>query len=107
MVSKPSNKEQEYFITQEVARLAKLREQHLAKQKAEERQKMKELHHLRCAKCGQKMETTTLEGVEIEICPDCGGLYLDSGELVKILDEKKRTKFADAIAFARKIWGGT
>ena len=101
---KPLNKEEQYFITQEVARLKRLREEHLRAQAQEDRRKMKELHFLCCAKCGQKMETTKLESVEIEICPDCGGIYLDAGELGKIVDEKTRGPFSQALAYARKIW---
>ena len=105
MVTKPSKKEQEYFIRQEMIRLKRLREEHLNETLESERQEQKRLHFLHCAKCGQKMETTTLESVEIEVCPDCGGVYLDAGELAKILDEKRRGPFSDALALARKLWG--
>lgn len=105
MPVKPSEQEQQYFITQEVARLKRLHEERQSSQKAEERARLKELHFMHCAKCGGKMEITTLESVEIEICPDCGGVYLDAGELAKIMDEKTRGPFADALAFARKLWG--
>ena len=106
MVTKPSPKEREYFVQQEMIRLKKLRDEHLRKEKDGERQKRKELHYMHCAKCGQKMETTTLETVEIDVCPDCGGIYLDAGELKKILDEKTRGPFSDALALARRFWGG-
>ena len=104
-MNKPSEHEQDYFIRQEMARLKKLREDHMAHTAAAERQKQKELHYLHCAKCGQKMETTTLESIEIEVCPDCGGVYLDAGELDKILDVKRRGRFTDALALARRLWG--
>jgi len=63
MPVKPSDKEQQYFITQEVARLKKLHEERLRNQKEEERVRLRELHFMHCAKCGGKMETTTLETV--------------------------------------------
>ncbi len=105
MKKKVSEKEQEYFIRHEMTRLKKLREEHAEKTAASERQRQKDLHFMHCAKCGQKMETTTLESVEIEVCPDCGGVYLDAGELAKILDKKRRGPFSDALALARKLWG--
>ena len=106
MVVTPSKTEQEYFIKQEMERLRKLREEHQEKLAASDRAKMKELHFMRCAKCGQHMETTRLETVEIEICPDCGGIYLDAGELGKILDEKTRDPFTKALSIARRFWLG-
>jgi len=105
MVGKASEKEQEYFLKQEIARLKKLREEHLANMKKEERDAMKKLHYLRCAKCGQKMETESLGGVEIEVCPDCGGIYLDAGELGKIVDESSKGRFAETLGIVRKLWG--
>ncbi|NMC62433.1 MAG: hypothetical protein GYA55_04625 [SAR324 cluster bacterium] len=102
---KPSKKEQEYFIKKEMERLKKLREKHLSNTKAAERKKMKEAHYLHCAKCGQKMESTKFESIEIEVCPDCGGIYLDAGELDKILDEKRRGPFMNALALARRLLG--
>lgn len=104
MVVRPSEKEEKYFIEQEVKRLKAIREEHLKKTAESERQAQKELHYLHCAKCGQKMETTTLVGVEIEVCPDCGGVYLDAGELGKILDEQNQGPFASALALARRLW---
>ena len=105
MVSKPSDNEQEYFIRQEMIRLKKLREDHLKNTAEAERIRQRELHYMHCAKCGQKMEVTTLNSIEIEVCPDCGGIYLDAGELAKILDEEKRGPCTEALALARRFWG--
>jgi hypothetical protein len=106
MIDKPSDKEQEYFLKIEMERLKKLREEHLAQMAEGERRKQKELHWLRCAKCGQRMESTRLGGVEVEICPDCGGVYLDAGELDKVVDEQGRERFGGAISKLRSLWGG-
>lgn len=101
----PREKEEEYFLRQEMERLKALREQHRRQQEAEERARMRELHFMHCAKCGQRMETTTLSGVEVELCPDCGGLYLDAGELEKLLDARRQGPFASALATVRRLWG--
>jgi uncharacterized protein len=103
MVVKPSDKEQEYFIAKEVKRLKKLQEENARTMAEEERRKLKELHYMHCTKCGQKMETTTLAEVEIEICPGCGGVYLDAGELNKIVSEQTGS-FTKALGIARKLW---
>ena len=104
MVVKPSIKEEQYFIAREVARLKALREEHKKKLAEEEKRKMKELHFMHCTKCGQIMETTTLAEFEIEFCPDCGGIYLDAGELSKIVEEKTQGSFAKALGYARSLW---
>ena len=104
MGNKPTPSEEEYFLREEVARLKELRELHLRETAESEKKQMRELHYLRCAKCGQKMETTTLASVEIEVCPDCGGVYLDAGELGKIVDENTSGPFSSALGLVRKLW---
>lgn len=104
MIDKPSDKEQEYFLRKEAERLKALREEHRQKLAEQERVKMKELHFMHCAKCGQTMTTTTLEGVEVEICSDCGGIYLDAGELDRML-AVRRGSFGDALTRLRKLLG--
>jgi hypothetical protein len=91
MVKKPSEKEEEYFLRMEAERIRRLREEHERKVAAAERQRLKELHYLHCPKCGMKMTTSSLDGIEVDVCPDCKGIYLDAGELDKILGQKART----------------
>jgi acetyl-CoA carboxylase beta subunit len=105
MLQKPSEKEQEYFLQQELLRLKELREQYRRQLEEEERQKLKELHWLHCPKCGQKMEVSHLQGVEVEVCPACGGLFLDAGELDKVLEGSRRGPFTEALKALRKIFG--
>jgi uncharacterized protein len=104
MIDRPSDKEQEYFLKKELDRLKELREEHRRKLEQEEREKRKELHWMRCAKCGETMTTTTLGVVDVEVCPDCGGVYLDAGELDKILEERNRKGFASALGKLRGIF---
>ena len=104
MVVKPSEKEQEYFIRLEAERLKKLRAEHRKKVAEEERRRVKELHWMHCPKCGHEMATTTLGGVEVDVCPGCRGVYLDDGELEKITEERARSVFASALLSLRRIW---
>jgi len=41
-----------------------------------------------CTRCGNAMIVLELEGVEIDYCQDCGGIWLDSGELERLLGDK-------------------
>ena len=106
MIYNPSEKEQEYFLRMEMDRLKTLREEHRKKQAEEDRKRLKELHFMHCTKCGQAMATTQLHEIEVEICPDCGGIYLDAGELDKLLEERTRGPFTSAVAALRQLWGG-
>ncbi len=40
---------------------------------------------MNCPVCSEKMKTIERLGVEVEICPGCKGIWLDSGELDKLL----------------------
>jgi hypothetical protein len=104
MIYQPSDKEQEYFHKQEMERLKRLREEHRAKQAVEEAQRQKELHFMHCPKCGSPLETTGLEEVEVDICPGCGGVFLDAGELDKIVEGRNRGGFGAALERFRAWW---
>lgn len=82
----------------EAARTARLkREQERAgREKAEERQRLKELHFMKCPKCGHDLKEETLEGVTADRCTYCEGIFFDAGELERILvqrDEQRRGFF--------------
>ena len=52
-----------------------------AKETAEQRSRLKELHWMKCPKCGHDLKTQTLEGIEIDRCTFCEGFFVDAGEL--------------------------
>ncbi len=45
----------------------------------------KEAHWMRCPKCGGQMAEQALEGVMIDKCTVCGGIYFDAGEVELLL----------------------
>ena len=45
-----------------------------------------------CPVCKNAMITLELEDVEIDHCVDCGGIWLDAGELELLLGEPERAK---------------
>ena len=106
MVLKPSEKEQEFFLKKEAERIQKLREEHQRELAKEEREKRKKLHYMHCPKCGMDLTTSDLAGVEIDVCPDCKGVYLDAGELDKILEGNRRSKVLDTISTVRRFLKG-
>ncbi len=41
-----------------------------------------------CPVCHVALQMTSRQGVEIDFCPQCRGIWLDRGELDKILDKE-------------------
>lgn len=86
MIDKPSDKEDEYFLRQEIETTRKLRAQAVRKMEEEEKTRLKELHWMHCPKCGQELSEVQFRNVEVDACFACGGMYFDKGEVEKILE---------------------
>lgn len=41
---------------------------------------------LRCPRCASEMATFERSGIVIDQCPECRGIYLDQGELERLID---------------------
>lgn len=59
-----------------------------AQETEDERRKIKDLHWMKCPKCGHDLKTQTLEGVEIDRCTFCEGFFVDAGELEQLFLKK-------------------
>jgi uncharacterized protein len=82
---KRTKTEDEYIWVQELqTRMARLEQEQQAQTRAETL-RLKELHWMRCPKCGQELATETCDSVEIDLCPSCKGVWLDAGELGTIV----------------------
>ena len=49
-------------------------------------------YNMDCPVCKNAMITLELEDVEIDHCLDCGGIWLDAGELELLLDEPEKAR---------------
>ncbi len=78
---KPSEREEEYFAVQEFEKRKMLEEERHKELEEEEKRKLKELHYMRCPKCGMKLIQIDYKGIKIDRCSACGGVWLDDGEL--------------------------
>ena len=79
-----SRSEDEYFARLELEKKRKIREEANANQEAVALKERKERHHNKCGKCGDELSTVPFRGVEIDICPSCGAVLLDPGELEEL-----------------------
>ncbi len=81
MPLKPSEQEDEYFARMEFERKKKVEEEKHKKLGDEEKRKLKDLHYMRCPKCGMELIEIDYKGIKIDECSECEGIWLDAGEL--------------------------
>lgn len=85
----PSDKEEEYFHRLEMEQRKKREEERLKKFAEEEKKKMKELHYMRCPKCGMELREIDYKGMKVDKCFHCEGIWLDAGEMESISELEK------------------
>ena len=76
-----ANSEEEYFTREDAEKKRKLAQQVKKETEAAEQARLKELHWMRCPKCGMQMHEVKMRGVDVDVCFACAGVFLDKGEL--------------------------
>jgi uncharacterized protein len=89
MVGKPSEKEEEYFARMEYERKKKIEEERRQKLGRDEKDRLRELHYMRCPKCGMGLTEIDYRGIKVDRCSGCGGLWFDVGELGAVSKTEK------------------
>ena len=82
-------KEDEYFARIEFDRRKEKLAARNLKMVQEEKKKLKELHWMRCPKCGMEMVEIDFEGIKVDKCSSCLGIYFDDGEVHQLTDKNK------------------
>ena len=93
--------EDKYFREENAAKLEALKQKLGVEKSGTDAEALKELHHLHCGKCGTKMDTQLFKGVEIEVCPNCGAVLLDPGELQHLVGEDE----SSGLSFLAQFFG--
>ena len=81
MPVEPSQKEEEHFKRLELEQKKKWMAERMEKLQAEEKQKLKELHFMKCPKCGYDLAEIEFMEVKVDHCVSCNGTWFDDGEL--------------------------
>lgn len=81
---KPSKAEDEYFARQELERRKKWAQEQSTKMAADQKEQLKQLHWMKCPKCGMDLKEIEIHGVKVDQCANCGGVFLDAGEMEQI-----------------------
>jgi len=84
MPVKPTEHEEEFFARQEFERMKDVEKKRAHKIETEERESLKELHFMRCPKCGMQLVEIDYRTIKIDRCTSCDGVWLDAGELEEI-----------------------
>jgi hypothetical protein len=103
-------RENEWFLQNEAKLLEearKAREKREAerreKETIDERQRLKELHFMKCPKCGHDLRPEQLEGIEIDRCTFCEGFFMDAGELEDLFLKKQQAERQGIVRWLLKL----
>jgi hypothetical protein len=78
---KASHIEDEYFVREDAEKKRKLALQGKKETEAAELKRLKELHFMRCPKCGLLLQEVKYKGIDVDVCFSCHGVFLDQAEL--------------------------
>ena len=94
---KPSKTEDEYFVKLD----AELIKAQRARLDAERAKAERDSHYMRCPKCGGQLEEIGFHHMKIDRCRDCGGVWLDKGEM-EMLEHVDQSRVR---SFVRTMFG--
>ena len=98
VVDKETRKqEDEYFARIEFEKRKKALAEKQKRMKKEERKELKEKHWMHCPKCGMEMVEIEFEGIKVDKCSECLGIFFDNGEVDHLI-EKNRPGFLSRMA---------
>lgn len=83
MTDKPSKNEDEYFARRDAELL---RQQRSAAQQAAAESERKS-HYMKCPKCGYDLITGDWDGIQIDQCTHCHGVWFDAGEAEALINK--------------------
>lgn len=78
-------KEDEYFARVEFERRQQKLEEKQEHMEKAEKEKLKDLHWMHCPKCGMEMIEIDFEGIKVDKCSSCLGVYFDDGEVAQLV----------------------
>jgi uncharacterized protein len=91
MIDKPSEQEEEYFARMEYEKKRKLEHEKHKKMAETEKNRLKELHFMRCPKCGMELIEIDYRNIRVDKCSECEGIWLDAGEIEAVSKLEKTT----------------
>jgi hypothetical protein len=92
-------REDEWFLKNERELIEKARKERekregerAAAEQEGERKRLLDLHYMKCPKCGHDLREEVLEGVTIDRCSFCEGLWFDANEFESVVLRKTEAR---------------
>jgi uncharacterized protein len=86
---KPSENEDEYFARLELERKKEWEKERTLTMEAAEKERLRELHYMKCPKCGMDLHTFEFRGIKLDRCVSCNGTWFDAGEMEELLGQEQ------------------
>lgn len=96
---KPSRNEDEYFAKLD----ADLMKERRARLDAEREKQERFSHHNKCPKCGCDLIESEHNGIKVDQCQECSGIWLDKGEL-ELIEEMDRRNPQNRYNFVQSLF---
>ena len=92
-LNKPSDSEDEYFAREEAAKREREAIERARQMQQAEQEALKQLHYMKCPKCGFDLQETVFRGVMIDKCYHCHGVWLDEKEVEQLAGHREYNIF--------------
>ena len=86
---KPSENEEEYFNRLEVERKRQWEKDRQSNMDVAEKQRLKELHYMKCPNCGMDLHEFPFHGVKVHRCVSCHGTFVNEAEMNDLLHHEQ------------------
>ena len=93
MAEKPTRNEDDFFAREEAEKLHRLHSEKQKQLSQAEIDAQKQLHWMKCGKCGYDLQTVRWRNVDVDKCFRCGTILLDDGELEKLAGKEEEGQF--------------
>jgi len=91
------SKEEDYFYHLNRRLIEQRRKQLDVGRRRQQADQEKNSHWMKCPKCGSSLKDSNILGIYVEQCPDCGGVFMDQGEIETLLEAKRSRTFLNRL----------
>lgn len=84
--------EEEYFFREDQEKLRQLRSKLDAERQLRQAEQQRELHWMKCPKCGSNMIEVKLNSILVDKCTGCSGVFFDNGEWNMMVEQGTEEK---------------